>query len=214
MKIKVAPSLLAADFGRLKEEIQKVTEAGADILHLDIMDGHFVPNPTFGLPVINSISKIAKIPMDAHLMVTNPDFYIEPLADMGVKYFSFNIETVQHSHRMVEKIQSKGMKAGIALNPGTSIVSIEHLLDSFDFALIMSVNPGFHGQKFIQFCLEKVYNLDVIRNDHELDFEIELDGGVNEKNINSIVEVGADIVVAGAAVFGCEDYREAIRKLK
>ena len=214
MRHKIAPSLLSADFGRLAEEIHKVTDAGANILHLDIMDGHFVPNLTYGLPVVKAISQIAKIPLDAHLMVTNPDFYIEPFADLGVNYFSFHIEAVQHAHRIVEKIKSSGMKAGIALNPATHIINIEYLLADIDFVLIMSVNPGFSGQKFIEFCLPKVELLKNMKDEKKLNFEIELDGGVNAQNIASIVSSGVDIAVAGASVFSSSDYSEAIRNLK
>ena len=210
---KIAPSLLSADFGRLEEEIESITNAGADILHLDIMDGHFVPNLTFGVPVINAISKVSELPLDAHLMVTNPEVYIEPFAELGVTYFSFHVETVLHTHRLIQKIQQKGMKAGIALNPGTSVHSIFELIPDVDFVLIMCVNPGFSGQKFIETSLVKISYLNELREEYGLSFEIEVDGGVCDENIVSIVEAGADIVVAGSYVFGSSDYQCAIESL-
>ena len=214
IKHKIAPSLLSADFSRLNEEIENVTKAGADILHLDIMDGHFVPNLTFGIPVVNAISKVSKLPLDAHLMVTNPDVYIEPLAKMGVEYFSFHIETVQHSHRMIQKIKQYKMKAGIALNPGTSVCSIMDLLPDIDFILVMSVNPGFSGQEFIESSLKKIIYLDKHRKENNLHYEIEIDGGVCENNIKTIVEAGTDIVVAGSYVFSSGDYSKTILSLR
>ena len=210
---KIAPSLLSANFSRLDEEIESITNAGADILHLDIMDGHFVPNLTFGTPIINAISKISKLPLDAHLMVTNPDVYIEPFAELGVSYFSFHIETVLHSHRLIQKIKQRGMKVGIALNPGTSVSLITDILPDVDFVLVMSVNPGFSGQKYIENCLNKIVYLNDFRVKHGLSFEIEIDGGVCEDNIVSIIEAGADIVVAGSYVFGSSDYKCAIESL-
>jgi len=210
--MKISVSLLSADFGNLKEEIEKITEASADLLHLDIMDGHFVPNLTFGMPIIKAISRIAKIPLDAHLMVTNPDFYIEPLSDIGVKYISFHTETVIHSHRLVEKIKIKNIQAGIAINPGTDVHSLDSLLPILDFVLIMSVNPGFGGQKFLEFCLNKVYYLDKYRKDKDYNYKIEIDGGVDNTNIKPITEACVDIAVAGAYIFKNE-YDKAIYNL-
>ena len=211
--MKIAPSLLSADFGILNQEINDITKAGADILHLDIMDGHFVPNLTFGLPIIKSITSIANIPLDAHLMVTNPDHYIMPFAEIGINYFSFHIETVNHSHRLIEKIQTHKMKAGIALNPGTPVTMIVDLLPYLDFVLIMSVNPGFSGQKYLDFCVNKIKFLHDFRMQHKLSYELEIDGGVNSENIKEIRDSGTDIVVAGSYLFSQKDYKKAIVSL-
>jgi ribulose-phosphate 3-epimerase len=210
----IAPSLLCADFSRLSQEIATVTTAGADMLHLDIMDGHFVPNLTFGNPVVRDIIKVSTIPTDAHLMVANPGDYIAPFAQAGVSYFSFHIEATAHSHRIIEKIKSHGMKAGVAINPGTSLYTIIDTLPDIDFVLIMSVNPGFAGQKFIPSAIEKIKFLHAYRVEKKLSFLIEIDGGISDKNISSVVSAGIDIVVAGSYIFADDDYQKKIWSLK
>jgi len=209
----IAPSLLSADFGRLAEEIVTLQDMGVQMFHLDIMDGHFVPNLTFGMPVIKSIAGVATIPLDAHLMVTNPTEYVVPFAEIGIKYFSFHIETVHHSHRLVGNIKQHKMRAGIALNPGTPVSTVLDLLPDVDFILVMSVNPGFSGQRFIEHTLQKIVTLAEYRTAHSLDFQIEIDGGVNSDNIQSIVTAGADIVVASSFIFNTPDRAKALRSL-
>ncbi|MEF3694241.1 MAG: ribulose-phosphate 3-epimerase [Candidatus Cloacimonadota bacterium] len=210
----VAVSVLSANFSRLGEEVLALSNAGADILHLDIMDGHYVPNLSFGLPVLQAVSKVSKLPLDAHLMVMNPDEYVEVFAELGVAYFSFHQETVIHSHRMVQKIKSLGMKAGIALNPATPLSSLEEIISELDFVLIMSVNPGFSGQSFIPSTLDKIRRLKEMITRQGLDTLIEIDGGVTAANANEILEAGADILVSASYVFSHTDYAHAISQLK
>ncbi|HOD54621.1 MAG TPA: ribulose-phosphate 3-epimerase [Candidatus Cloacimonadota bacterium] len=212
-QIKIAPSLLSADFGMLKEELAKIEETDAKILHLDVMDGHFVPNLTFGIPVIKSLKKYTSLQLDVHLMVTNPDLYIDPLADIGIDYCSFHTETNYHANRMIHYIKDKGIKAGVVLNPSTHHHSIEYVMDIIDFVLIMSVNPGFGGQKFIPNSLNKIKKLNEIRRENDYHFEIEVDGGVCQDNAIMLKEAGADILVAGSYVFNSDNYTDRVRSL-
>ena len=211
---KIAPSLLSADFTNLKQEINKVQEAGADILHLDVMDGHFVPNLTFGLPIIKQIKQISKIPLDVHLMVTNPEIYLDILAEWKIEYVSIHQETVFHLHRQISFLRLKNVKAGIALNPATPIETIFPIISELDFVLLMSVNPGFGGQKFLPLVYDKIRKLREFSNQKNPELEIEVDGGVNDKNAKSLIEAGTDILVSGLYIFGGENYKEQIDRLR
>ena len=212
--IKIAPSLLSADFIRLEEEICKIQDAGADILHLDVMDGHFVPNLTFGLPIIKQIKKFAKIPIDVHLMVSNPDVYLETLGKWNIDYVSFHQEAENHIHRQLKVLQDSGVKAGIALNPATPVETIFPVISDLDFVLIMSVNPGFGGQSFIPLVYDKIEKLRKLADQVNPDLEIEVDGGVNNINAPKLISKGSDILVAGSFVFGSADYKNQIQSLR
>ena len=212
--VKIAPSLLSADFVRLEEEINNIQKAGADLLHLDIMDGHFVPNLTFGLPIIKQIKDIAKIPIDVHLMVTNPDFYLETLGKWNIDYVSFHQEAENHIHRQIKVLQKNGVKAGIALNPATPVDTLLSILPELDFVLIMSVNPGFGGQSFIPLVYEKIEKLRKLADKVNPELEIEVDGGVNNVNAPKLIDKGTNILVAGSYIFGSTDYKKQIQSLK
>ena len=212
--IKIAPSLLSADFVRLEEEINNIQKAGADILHLDVMDGHFVPNLTFGLPVIKQIKEITKIPVDVHLMVTNPDKYLDTLGKWNIDYVSFHQEAETHIHRQLIVLQKYGVKAGIALNPATSVETIFPVIADLDFVLIMSVNPGFGGQSFLPLVYDKIEKLRKFSAEINPELEIEVDGGVNKSNAPKLISKGTDILVAGSFVFGSDNYKKQIQSLK
>lgn len=212
--VKIAPSLLSADFTNLEHEISRVQDAGADILHLDIMDGHFVPNLTFGMPIIRQIKSVAKIPVDVHLMVTNPQNYLEILGDWKIDYVSFHQETVFHLHRQVHVLKEKNVKAGIALNPATPVETIYDLIPDLDFVLIMSVNPGFGGQKFLTLVYEKIRKLRKIADEKNPALLIEVDGGINNIIAPELVKAGTDILVAGSYIFGQNDYQKQIQSLR
>ncbi|HHE38848.1 MAG TPA: ribulose-phosphate 3-epimerase [Candidatus Cloacimonetes bacterium] len=210
----MAPSILSADFTNLKQEINKVQEAGADILHLDVMDGHFVPNLTFGLPIIKQIKQISKIPLDVHLMVTNPEIYLDILADWKIEYVCIHQETVFHLHRQISFLRSENVKAGIALNPATPIETIFPIIPELDFVLLMSVNPGFGGQKFLPLVYDKIRKLREFSIQKNPELKIEVDGGVNDKNAKSLIKAGADILVSGSYIFGKENFKEQIDSLR
>jgi len=212
--VKIAPSLLAADFTDLRSELDRIKLAGADLLHLDIMDGHFVPNLTFGPPIIKQIRKFTDLSLDAHLMVTNPMDYIEIMNKLGVEYLSFHPEVLYHTHRAINQIKELGMKAGIAINPGTPIDVVLPLIRDLDYVLFMSVNPGFGGQEFLSLVYEKIEMIDRIRIEGKLELEIEVDGGVTDKNAPELIKKGVDILVAGTYIFKSNDYRRRIDSLK
>jgi ribulose-phosphate 3-epimerase len=210
----IAPSILSADGGRLSEEITAVDKAGADWIHVDVMDGHFVPNITMGPAIISALRKATKLPFDVHLMIQNPDAYIESFASAGADYITVHVEAASHLHRTVELIKKAGKKAGVSLNPATPLSSIEEILPDIDLLLIMSVNPGFGGQTFIQNSLSKIRRAGEMIAGLPQKPLLEVDGGVNLQNISAIAQAGADVLVAGAAVFGTADYAQTITSLK
>lgn len=209
-KIKVAPSILTCDFGRLGEEVRAVVEAGADMVHLDIMDGHFTPNITFGPAVVARIREHSEVPLDVHLMLTDPDEYIDDFANAGADIITFHIEAAIHPHRTLHKIKELGCQAGVVLNPSTPEEEIEYLVDDLDMVLLMTVNPGFGGQSFIPQTLPKIRNVRAMMGDRDL----EIDGGVDETTIHDIVKAGANVIVAGSFIFGAPSYMEAIETIK
>ena len=210
----ISPSLLSADFTHLKKDIDLINNSEADWFHLDIMDGVFVPNISFGMPIVSAIKKYAKKPLDVHLMITNPDAYIEAFKDAGADILTVHIETCVHAHRTIQHIKSLGMKAGITLNPHTPVSAIENIITDIDMVLIMSVNPGFGGQSFIPQSLEKIKILKKIIRDSQSEALIQVDGGINPKNAPKIVAGGADVVVAGNAIFGSNNPSSVIEQLK
>ena len=211
---KIAPSILSADFARLGEEIAKVEAAGADMIHVDVMDGHFVPNFTIGPPIVKAIRKVTKLPLDVHLMMTNPDEFIPEFIQAGSNYLTVHVETCPHLHRTIQSIKEKGVKAGVTLNPATPLCSIEEILPDVDLLLIMSVNPGFGGQSFIPRALEKLKRARKMIDDRGLKVELEVDGGVKPENMAALSKAGADIFVAGSAIFGNPDYKTTIQKMR
>ena len=210
----VAPSILSADFGNLANEIKAICDAGCDLVHVDVMDGHFVPNMTIGPVVVEPVAKVASKPLDIHLMVENNTFFVDLFAPCKPLYISFHIESEKHPHRLIQKIRSYGIKPAIVLNPHSRPQEIEYLLEDLDMVLLMSVNPGFGGQKFIPSVVEKAKELKELINKRNPNCLIEVDGGVNDKNIKILKNAGVDIVVAGSYVFGSDDYKKAIKSLK
>ena len=210
----VAPSILSADFGNLEQEIKAICEAGCDLVHVDVMDGHFVPNLTIGPVVVEPVSKVSSKPLDIHLMVENNNFFVDLFAPLKPKYLSFHIESEKHPHRLIQKIRDYGIKPAIVLNPHSTPESIEYLLEDLDMVLLMSVNPGFGGQKFIPSVIEKAKKLKELIKKRNPNCLIEVDGGVSDKNIKELKDAGVDVVVAGSFVFGSGDYKKAIDSLK
>ncbi len=212
--IEIAPSILSADFARLGEEIQAVERGGATILHVDVMDGQFVPNITIGLPLVKSIAASTRLPIDAHLMISEPGRYASQFVSAGAQMVSVHVEADAHLHRTLMSIKSAGAQAGIVLNPATPIGAIEEALQFADYVLVMSVNPGFGGQKFIPQSIDKVKRLRQLIVDRQLNARIEIDGGIDRTNIETVVAAGAEIIVAGSAVFGASDAETAVKELR
>ncbi len=209
----LAPSILSADFARLGAEVKAVEEGGAGMIHVDVMDGHFVPTITVGPLVIGSVKNVTNLPIDVHLMIEHPDLHIDSFIEQGADLISIHQETVKHLHRTVNYIKSKRVKAGVAVNPSTPITTIIDMLDDVDFVLLMSVNPGYAGQKFIDKSMYKVRELRSMIEEKDLSTKIEIDGGVNERNIREIKEAGVDYIVAGSSVFGAQNPREMTRRM-
>ena len=210
----IAPSILSADFGKLNEEIDELNKTNCDYIHIDVMDGHFVPNLTFGKCVIEAVAKRSKKPLDIHLMVKNIDFFVDMMIELKPYSLSFHIEEEKHINKMIHKIKDNNTKAGIALNPHTSQDSLEYILRYIDFVLLMSVNPGFGGQNFISSTFEKAIRLKEMIEHNNLDCKISMDGGINNQNINMLKESGVDIAVAGNYIFKANNYQEAINSLR
>lgn len=212
--VKIAPSILSADFARLGEDVTAAEKAGADLIHVDVMDGHFVPNITIGPLVVKAVKKIAKLPLDVHLMIENPDDYVKEFAESGSDMITVHAEATAHLHRTIQNIRECGVKAGVSLNPATPLSLIEIVLPYVDMVLIMSVNPGFGGQKFIPEALPKIRQLKKMIDERKLNVEIEVDGGVNTDNVADVVSAGADIVVMGSAFYNSKDYAETVKTVR
>ncbi|MBU4229790.1 MAG: ribulose-phosphate 3-epimerase [Proteobacteria bacterium] len=210
----IAPSILSADFARLGEEITAVAKAGADVIHIDVMDGHFVPNITIGPLVVKAVRRITDLPLDVHLMIENADAYLDDFAKAGADWITVHVETGYHLHRTIHRIKELGKKAGAVLNPSTPLTSLEEILPDLDLVMLMTVNPGFGGQSFIESSLAKIKQLKKMIDDRGLKVGIEVDGGVSPKTIGAIAAAGANIFVAGSAVFGQDDYGKVIGELK
>jgi len=210
----IAPSILSADFSKLGDEIRAVEAAGADWIHIDVMDGHFVPNITIGPLIVEAARRVTALPLDVHLMIENPERYIKDFADAGASLISVQAEVCVHLHRTVQMIKEIGLRAGVVLNPSTPLSAIEWVLKDVDIVMIMSVNPGFGGQDFIPNSLDKIKDLHSMIQNSGLSTLIEIDGGVNEKTIKNISDAGVDVFVAGSAIFGSPDYKETIAKFR
>ncbi|CEG22438.1 Ribulose-phosphate 3-epimerase [Planococcus massiliensis] len=212
--IKIAPSILAADFSKLGEEVREVEAAGADWIHIDVMDGHFVPNISFGAVVMDAIRPLTNLPFDVHLMIENADRYIEDFAKAGADYITVHVEASPHLHRTIQLIRSFGVKPGVVLNPHTPVEAILPILEDIDLVLFMTVNPGFGGQKFIDSVVPKVEQLSKIIRDKGLSIDIEIDGGINEETIIPCAKAGANVFVAGSAIYSKPDRAAALQKIK
>lgn len=212
--VKLAPSMLSANFARLEEEIQAVEKAGADLLHVDVMDGHFVPNITIGPLVVKAVKKVTSLPLDVHLMISDPSRFVQEFVDAGSDILVVHAEACTHLHRTVQQIKDLGIRAGVALNPHQPIDVLEYVLEDLDQIVVMSVNPGFGGQSFIQGVLPKISRIKEMVQAKNLNISIEVDGGVKIENAKRVVQAGADVLVAGSAVFGTDDYVDTISRFR
>jgi ribulose-phosphate 3-epimerase len=210
----IAPSILSADFARLAEAVQMVEAAGADWIHVDVMDGHFVPNLTVGPPMVEALRKVTSLPLDVHLMMTNPDAFIPEFVDAGADRLTVHVEACPHLHRTVQSIKERQIKAGVSLNPATSVTTLEEILGDVDLVLVMSVNPGFGGQQFISSSLDKIRRIRTMMTNSRSSAHLEVDGGVNLTNVVSVIKAGATVLVAGSAIFGSKNIPETIRQMR
>lgn len=211
---KIAPSILSADFTRLGEEINDVEKAGADYIHIDVMDGHFVPNITIGPMIVKAARRVTDLPLDVHLMISEPDYFIEDFAEAGASIITVHAEALNHLHRTIHLIRDKGVRPGVVLNPATPLGVVEYVLDQLDIVVLMTVNPGFEAQKFIPEVIPKIRRLRKMVNDLNLSLEIEVDGGIDPENIGRVSLAGADVFVAGSAIYYSKDYRETISLMR
>lgn len=212
--IKLAPSILSADFSKLGDELSMLEAAGADWAHIDVMDGSFVPNITIGAPVVASLRKVSNLFFDVHLMISNPEKHIDDFVKAGADMIVIHAEATSHLHRVIQMIKNEGVRVGVALNPATPLSVLEHVISDLDLVLIMCVNPGFGGQKFIEACYDKLDKLFLIRKEKGLHFDIQVDGGITLENIEKVARYGANVIVAGSAVFNAENPREVIETMK
>lgn len=214
MKMQVAPSILSADFGHLSDEVKTICDGGCDLVHVDVMDGHFVPNLTIGPVVVSAVAKAASKPLDIHLMVENNSFFVDLFAPLKPRYISFHLEEEKHPHRLIQKIRSLGISPAIVLNPHSLVEDLEYIINDLDMVLLMSVNPGFGGQQFIPTVIEKAARLKALIARKNANTLIEVDGGVNGENVHALKEAGVDIVVAGSYVYNSDDYATKIKSLQ
>lgn len=212
--VKIAPSILSADFSRLLEHVKEVESAGVDYLHVDVMDGHFVPNISFGAPILKSLKGKTNLFMDVHLMIENPDLYIGDFVDAGADLINVHVEASTHIHRTIQLIKSYGVKAAVTLNPGTPLITLEEILPELDMVLLMSVNPGFGGQSYIKATTDKIRRLKAMIDEKGLNCDIQVDGGINLNNVKEVIEAGANIFVAGSAIFNTENIAETVKAFR